>query len=227
MVRLKDRKIWETALNSCKQYRTPAVLMLLLCFGAGAHAQRMSTGRDTRPMLQLKATVVDSTYCEASNLRLTLQLTFHNTGSVPILLRKEGFRIGRYLINRDLGARRKGKREADVVPMMNSLWVLMNRLEGRTIDESVFVKLEPGGSYIVPMDLHLPFVQEDDSPSPDSLRRGNYLLQVLVWTWLDTETFANHLQYEKNADGFLWTKSVMSELTPFSVGQNKKIKDCN
>jgi hypothetical protein len=178
-------------------------------------------------MLQLKATVVDSTYCEASNLRLTLQLTFHNTGSVPILLRKEGFRIGRYLINRDLGARRKGKREADVVPMMNSLWVLMNRLEGRTIDESVFVKLEPGGSYIVPMDLHLPFVQEDDSPSPDSLRRGNYLLQVLVWTWLDTETFANHLQYEKNADGFLWTKSVMSELTPFSVGQNKKIKDCN
>lgn len=183
------------------------------------------TEEASKPKLQLKTATVDSTFCSATSLRLTLQLTFETSGSVPILIRKEGFHIGRYLINRHLGGLRKGKREADVRQEFNTLWVLRNRLEGRTVDTSTFVRLTPGTTHIVPMEFYLSDINDVDDPQ--SLRPGNYLLEIQVSTWLDTNSIAARLQNEYKAEGYLWTNSVISDPLPFTISDKKMIGGCN
>lgn len=204
-----------------------AVVSLLFCLSAeGFTQQRKQTiARGTK--LDLTATVVQSAFCSASNLRLSLQLSFHNTGSEPILLRKDGFRVGRYKVSRNAEELMSGKYELNAAPMMNSIEILKFRLEGKpTPDDSVFITLESGTTHTVPIQLNIPFIQEGNGRSQNSLSPGDHSLQILVWTWLDSESFATRLREKWRYRGYLWTKSIASKPIPFTVMKEKLISAC-
>lgn len=179
------------------------------------------------PKLELTGAVRDSVYCSAANLRLTLQLSFHNTGSRPILLRKDGFPVGRYKVSRDKQQLRAGKYELNIAPMMNSVGILKHRLEGKAIDQSAFITLEPAATHTVLIQLNIPFIEESKQRSQDSLAPGDYLLQVLVWTWLDSQSFATQSREKWKDQGYLWTKSITSEPIPFTVTKERIISACS
>jgi hypothetical protein len=200
--------------------------MLILCVACQTNAQQLLSIRgNSKPKLHLKAVILESVYCSSSNLRLHLRLTFQNTGAVPLLLRKEGFHIGEYLVSRDRGGGRKGKREIEASLEVSGFWIMDNMLQDRTFNESPFVRLAPQASHSIPTDIHLNSI--DDIDDPDSLRPGNYLLEVLVNTWFDTRSTATRLQNQYKTEGYLWTKSVMSEPIPFTIAAQKVIKGCN
>lgn len=198
--------------------------MLIVCFSSVSNAQQLIGGA-SKPRMRLRTAIVGSTYCTSSNLRLDLQLAFQNTGIVPLLLRKDGFYIGRYLVRRNLGARRKGKRKVDARLEISGDFVIRNMLQDRAFDESPFVRLSPGADHIVQNEIHITSI--DDHADPNSLQPGNYLLQVLVSTWLDTPSTATRFQKEHKSAGYLWTKSVMSEPIPFTISEERAIRGCN
>ena len=201
---------------------------MLVCFGANGVAQHRKQTSATWPKLELTATVLNSAYCSASNLRLTLQLAFHNTGSEPILLRKDGFSIGRYTVSADAADLMGGKYELNAAPMMNSVGILQYRFEGKVgFNESALVTLEPGDTHQVVVPLSIPFIKEAKQRSSTSLVPGDHVLQILVWTWLDSEAFATRLRKQWSNQGYLWTKSVISQPIQFGVTREKTISPCS
>jgi hypothetical protein len=214
---------------SSKQYAliVIAIWSLLFCLSSKAFTQQRKQKNAPGPKLLLTATVVDSAFCSSSTLRLTLELSFNNIGSKPILLRKDGFRVGRYKVSRNAEEMRAGKYELNVAPMMNSIGILKYRLEGKpATDDSGLMTLEPGTTHTVPIELSIPFIEAGKQGSRNSLSPGNHSLEILVWTWIDSESFATRWREKWRDRGYLWTKSVASEPITFTVAQEKVISPC-
>lgn len=201
------------------------LLSLMSCLYVTSEGQQRK--QLSAPKLELTGVVRNSEYCSASNLRLTLQLSFHNPGLRPVLLRKDGFRVGRYKVSRDEQQLRAGKYELNVAPMMNSVGILKYRLEDKATDQSAFITLEPTATHKVLIQLNIPFIEESKQRSQDSLAPGDYVLQVLVWTWLDSQSFATQSREKWKDRGYLWTKSITSEPMPFTVTKERIISACN
>jgi hypothetical protein len=199
----------------------------LLCLGQSVEC----LGRDQRAQAQrkliLKPSIVESTYCSASNLRLTLTLTFTNAGSEPIILRKEGFFISRYVVSSDVETLNKGKHELTVRGEPGSPMLVKHRLQDKIdMAESLVTTIAPGASHTATVHLYVPYIYDPTHPSPDSLRSGDHVLQLTVWTWLDTESVAASLREQWRTRGFLWTKTVVSEPVLFKVSDAKSISPC-
>lgn len=216
-----------TALNKVL-FSATAVLAVFLCLSLPVEGRGRDKTAQPRPKLILKPTVVASTYCSASNLRLTLKLTFTNSGSEPILLRKEGFFVSRYFVSSDLEALNKRRHELNVRGVPSSVMIIKHRLQDKVgLAESLVTHLETGASHVATIQLYVPYIYDATDPRANALRPGDHVLQLLVWTWLDTKPFAASLQKQWRTRGFLWTETLVSEPVLFTVSNTKTISGCS
>jgi hypothetical protein len=95
------------------------------------------------------------------------------------------------------------------------------------IEESSFVTIEPGRSETVTSELYIPFIDDFENVRRHSLSTGDHVLQLVVWTWLDSKSFATRLREEWKSRGFLWTKNVVSQPTPLTISKNKTVSKCS
>ena len=204
-----------------------STLALGFCFSGSIYGQNRKVAGSSKALLELKTTVLEANYCSDSILRLTLQLSFQNTGSIPILLRTDGFRVGRYMVSRSEAHLKAAKYELDVAPMMNSIGILKYRLEGRAKTEGAgLVTLEPGGTHTATTHVSIPVSDYKKQDSQGQLEAGSHLLQVVVWTWLDSEAFAARSRETYHSKGYLWTKSMKSDPIPFDVTKERVVSPC-
>ena len=204
-----------------------AMLSIVFYHTTLSHGQQRKLKQESGPKLEMTATIMDSSYCSSSLLRLSLKLSFQNTGTRPILLRRDGFRVGRYTVSRSLDEFRGAKYQMDVAPMMNSVGILRYKLEGKPETlQSRLVVLEPGNTHTATTEIRIPVTADERRRSQDALAVGDHLLQIVVWTWLDSESFATRSKEMLKDQGYLWTQSIHSTPIPFKVSKERVISPC-
>lgn len=205
-----------------------AVILGLTLSVAVAHAQKSSSipavktnvGRAAQADLQLSTSVIDQRYSVVSGsklLRLTLNLTYSNTGNRPIMLDKKSSLIYRKLLSNNLKAASESKYEYDESSSfidVRSMRTAGIRMEG-TPEKEDFITLKPGESYSLKKGLILR-LYDGTKDTEDFLHPGTRFLQLRVATWY---YFADPNTYREKwrAEGYLWSQDVTSQPMPLRV----------
>jgi hypothetical protein len=209
----------------------PFALILCLIVGlavadaqASSNNNRVMTNADrgAEVKLQLSTSVSEQRYSVDAGsrlLRMTLNLTYSNIGSRPILLDKKSSLIYRKMISRNLKAVSDKKYEYDEsssfidVRSMQAAGMQMDMR--RTPEREAFVTLKPGESYSLKKELILQ-LYDGTTDTEEFLHPGTYLLQVKVATWyyfVDPEKYRE----QWSAEGYLWSRDITSVPMPLRV----------
>lgn len=164
-----------------------------------------------RDALQLATSIIDEMYCD-NQLRLALQLKYTNVGSQRLILDRYSSAVFRSLVSLNAEEARAQRYEQDVQLTTNVINI--NPLAEQLPNEN-FVILEPGDSYTTRTQVII-FTDRADTDSP-RLAAGEYVLQIKVQTWYDSEKLAKRLRNLWKPTGFLWTADVTSTPMPFRV----------
>lgn len=196
-----------------------------------AYSQAMPQGRppadgagmpDQIPQLELTAKVVGQCYESGTNLRLSLNLQFKNSGGKAVILYRESSVIGRYFVSRNLESAARKKYEMNVSPMKTLLGSKL-RFDPPTHDQ--FVQIKPGVSHDVEVTLYLG-VNNGRDGNRDYLPPGEHFLQVNVWTWYHQPHFITSYRKQWKQRGYLWSDSLVSLPMPFAVRPEPIISQC-
>lgn len=166
--------------------------------------------------VQLTTSIVKQEYSSNDRLSLVLRLTFTNVGDQNIILDKNSSLIERHMISRNLKAAAAKKYVEDVSPMISILYT------DKTPEISLFMILKPGESYSLETKFDL-FIDDGTTDSEDSLRAGDYFLQIRVRTWYYTRQLEAKFREELSQTGFLWVESIKSAPMPFKVEKKRHV----
>ncbi|SRR6266496_4066917 len=181
---------------------------------------------NTRVALRLIISAVETRYCSPSNLEVTLRLEFKNYGDSVLLFRKNNLVMSRYMISRTLKAASSKDYEMEVSPMVNT--VLLPKLDAEAeFDNSGFEILKPGDSYATSKKFRIPFVSHSRAGTHDSLKSGNYFLQIQIWTWYESPLLLEKLRSRWRPKGYLWSDPVISSPMPFTIARKQSVSNCD
>jgi hypothetical protein len=207
-------------------------LILCLCFGvAVADAQGSfetansivtNAAQSAEARLQLSTSIVEQRYsveAGARLLRLTLNLTYSNTGNRPILLDKKSSLIYRKMTSRNFKAASDRKYEYDEsssfidIRSMQAAGMHMNmRIP---VEKDTFLTLKSGESYSLKEEIILR-LYDGTKDTEDYLHPGTHVLQLRVATWyyfVDPDIYREKWRDE----GYLWSKDITSVPMPLTV----------
>ena len=186
----------------------------------------------TKAQLQLTTEVVKEEYYWNS-LELNLRLTFSNVGRVPVILSKRSLGISYDRVSRDLEklAARQYEQQGKFLDDFGSTAIFDPPVE------TDFVVIPPGGKYEMESDRTNVYLTLDrgNAHAPQALSAGNYVLEVVVGTWLYIavdDRSQPHVQDERFRDewkdrGFLWSDPLTSLAMPFKVDRDRMSKCVN
>jgi hypothetical protein len=176
-----------------------------------------------RARLQLTTNIVESRYCSDSQIHFVLRQNFTNAGQEPILLDKKSSMVTRYMVSRSFKDAAAKRYKIKVSPFINLLRAGV-RLDAAP-DEASFIQLKPGESYSLEKGFSLG-VYDATSVTEDFLRPGNYVLQIVVWTWYYQNEPVLKWREQWRQRGFLWTDPVESLPMPFTVEKVRTVVQC-
>jgi len=185
-----------------------------------ANRSMTNTDQSAGAQLKLSTSVIEQRYSvEAGSklLRLTLNLTYSNTGNRAIMLDKKSSLVYRKLLSNSLKAASQSKYEYDESSSfidVRSMQAAGLRLE-KTPEKEAFIILKPGESYSLEKELILR-LYDGTKDSEDFLHPGTRFLRVRVATCY---YFADPLTYREKwrHEGYLWFQDVISEPMPLRV----------
>ncbi|HEY6806222.1 MAG TPA: hypothetical protein VI306_21770 [Pyrinomonadaceae bacterium] len=208
-------------------------LLLVLCLAGSVgvvSAQQLrevksstSTDRDSEAQLQLSTAIDGQRYAVESGrklLYLTLELTYTNTGTRPILLDRQSSLVYRKILSKSLKAAAEKKYKYDESLSfidVRSMKVAGMQRDGGP-DREAFTTLGSGQSYRLKKEVSLQ-LSDGTKDTNDLLHPGNYVLELKVATWF---YLADPVVYrEKWQDaGYLWTQNITS--IPMSLRVEKR-----
>lgn len=173
-----------------------------------------NSAQGAEAQLQLSTNIIEQRYSvEAGSrlLRLTLDLTYSNTGNRPILLDKKSSLVYRKLLSKSLKAASAKKYDYDE----SSTFIFTGSKEAvgihleSTPNKEAFITLKPGESYSLKKQLILR-LYDGTKDTDDFLHPGTHFLQLRVATWY---YFADPDVYQEKwrDDGYLWSQNITSE----------------
>lgn len=209
-------------------------VLLLMCLsctitinaqtGSGSGGIEMTVGEDSlHAQLQLTTSVGAQRYCSNGKLLFTLRLNFTNVGKESIVLDKRSSVIPKYTVSRSAKAAAEKKYEMKVHRLigLDSAGLSYDSI----LDESHFVTLKSGESYSLNEGFSLPVYHGTDNKE-DSLRAGNYVLQIAVSTWYYPRVSNVKGREQWRQKGYLWSDAVTSLPMSFKVEKNRSVVEC-
>jgi hypothetical protein len=202
------------------------VILLHVCCAAAVYSQAVplhgkpAGGVTARPELRLTTNIVGQKYCSSTLLRLSLRLTFTNAGEEPIILYKDSSLISRYMVSKNFETAAAKKYELSVAPMYGLLKLGLH--PEPPADDSLFITLKAGETYEVGNVLSIPLVEGGEG----SLRPGNHVLQIKVWTWYHPPASASKVRELWRDKGYLWSDAAISLPMLFTVAKDRAVADC-
>lgn len=184
---------------------------------------RMVVGEDAlHARLRLETDIVEQQNCASGRLHFSLRLTFKNAGQQPVILDKRSSVVPAYMVSRTPAAAAAKKYELVGRQLIDLKGAGVSFAP--TLDRTTFATIKPGESYSLVSHFSLPVTdgKEDD---PDSLRAGNYVLQIVVLTWYYPQVSNVGSREQWRDEGYLWSDPVTSLPMPFTVDK-KRIGGC-
>lgn len=161
--------------------------------------------------VHLTTRVVARHYCSPTHLRLTLGFDFTNKGARPVILYKYSSVVYRYLISRDARDALAGKYVQVGSPTVNP--IMPEAADEPSPDPRLFVILKGGEQH----SFEDTFTLSDDGEGEESLKTGDYVLQLQVRTWYESKALAATLRKRWKDTGTLWFEPLRSDPMPFHV----------
>jgi hypothetical protein len=177
-------------------------------------------------MLRLELHLRGERYCsgdvDAGMVQLRYILRFANTGSQSVILSKDAGPVLEILAARD----RAG---LDVpVPeyraLVTNMFSRVLPLDSAKPGPGVIV-LRPGKSFLVRKTVSV--MVSRNPTSPRFLNSGDYFLQIVVQTWLNSEDLGAQQRERWKGWGYLWTDPIKSEPTRISIVATHKMSNCD
>lgn len=176
--------------------------------------------------LKLTTKIIEQKYCDSAGysdmamLRLSLQLTYTNTGQRPLILYK-GSNLIYYVL---VGFNDQNLKNKQYELVMHVDWITSEvKLTEEATPGKNFIVLNSGESYQTEGSANIPI---DLDGTTQFLKSGDHDLQVVTETWPSDEAQFDKLQKKWNSIGSLWDKNIRSEPMPFSLEKKPKIIQC-
>jgi hypothetical protein len=198
--------------------------------GAQPSMQSQSKQGDKEPPLRLTTTVVTQRYCRqaesdsSDNLRIKLRLRYTNDGRRPLVLYKHDNNVYREMISHSL----------EDATAQRYVWDLSLTAvtDGRDvtiagpIPSASFVVLQSGQCFETETETTIFIRRDSTGRDADGLLSGEYVLQVRVSTWPESEGLAEQLRSRWQGIGTLWFRDVTSVPMPFNIASNRRLVNC-
>jgi hypothetical protein len=207
--------------------RTTAAAAVCAAFGAllilPANLRAQEIGAQAR--VALTATVEKQEYClqpdGRTNLRLALQLEFHNVSQGKIVISQKSNTVdGMDIVDYTSGA------TANPWPH-----ITIDRIPAKT-DRAIppspgaeFAILKPGKTLHTNAVVHVDLLHSK-LPGDGPVNPGKYSMAVVMATWLDTDVSAAAARTQWHKAGYLISDDVKSAPMEFSVSANPQFRDC-
>jgi hypothetical protein len=177
------------------------------------------------PDLKLTTKIIEQKYCDSdysdmAMWRVSLQLTYTNTGRRPLILYK-GSNLIYYVL---VGSNERNLRNKQYEAKIHVGWIT----SGTKLNEGArpgkqFAVLNPNESYQTKGDVSIPI---DLNGTTEFIKSGEHVLQVVTETWPADEAQFDKLSRRWNHTGFLWGGNITSEPTPFSLERKPNLVKC-
>lgn len=205
--------------------------MMLMCFAYSVvfYARTEAKSHQQKSSLQLTTNIVSQRYCagdeDLDSLQLELRLCYTNIGRQPLILYKGSNDISRVMVSRDAERAAAGQFEANgsVTRVTDGSRV---NVEGSTPGE-MFVVLPSGASYQTKTAVSVLVARGDASRVAGAITADEYVLQVEVPTWAESDDLAKKLRRRWRQSGFLWYDPVTSMPMPFKVEKQRAVVNCS
>lgn len=181
--------------------------------------------------LRLTTKVLTQRYCKepgsdvSDNLRIKLGLRYANVGSRPLILYKHENTVFREMISRDQLDAAAHRYVWDF-----SLTVVTGGKDA-TIDSPVpgasFIVLRPGQFFDGEAETTVFVRRGRAGKESDGLLPGEYVLQVAVSTWPESESLAERLRTRWQGIGSLWFRDITSAPMLLRIEKNRKLVNCS
>jgi hypothetical protein len=193
----------------------PLSLVLLIAATTSAQTDRLS----------LTTKITDQKYCggiytDMAMLRMSLQLTYTNASSSPLILYKGSDLISYVLVAADSPHILNKQYESNI----HVGWVTSRvTLRERAQPDNEFIVLPPGDSFRANGSADVPIALE---PGNQFLKSGQHVMQVVIETWPTDEAQLDRLRKKWERTGYLWDANIRSQPMPFAVEPKPKVVEC-
>ena len=213
---------------------------LLLCFVSPSTLHAISNGwpasvfepavSHEKPPIRLTTTLIGQRYCRepgsdtSANLRMKLRLRYTNEAQHAVILYKYDNTISREMVSSNATDARAQRYVWDLA---------LTTVTGgkREIIETVtpsrsFCVLRSGQFYEAEQETTIFVRRTRNGKESDGLPPGAYFLQVIVSTWPESVSLADHLGDRWQAIGTLWSAGLKSEPMPFKIHEKRREVNC-
>jgi hypothetical protein len=98
---------------------------------------------------------------------------------------------------------------------------------GDQIPSDLFVILRPKQSFEAEEETTILVRRDNTGGESDGLLAGQYVLQVSVSTWPESESFAETLRNRWQDIGVLWSSDITSSPMPFKIEKDRRLENCS
>ena len=159
-------------------------------------------------------------YSDMAMFRTSLQLSYTNVSSRPLILYKGSNVISYVLVAVDSEHILNKQYESNI----HVGWVTSRvPLRERAQPGNEFIVLRPGDSFQANGSVDVPIALE---PGNQFLKSGQHVMQVVVETWPTDEPQLDRLRRKWERIGYLWGANVRSEPMSFAVEPKPKVVEC-
>jgi hypothetical protein len=205
--------------------------LMLLCFACSAvfYARAKVDTPQGRPPLQLTTSIVNQRYCagdeDLDSLQLELRLCYTNIGRQPLILYKGSNNISCVMASHNAEDAAAGRFEANgsVTTVTAESHV---EIEAAAPGE-MFLVLPPGASYETEAEVSVLVARGGVSQVAGAVTAGEYVLQVKVPTWTESDDLAKKLRRRWRQGGFLWFEPITATPMPFRVEKQRPVVSCS
>lgn len=180
-----------------------------------------------KPSLQLTTRIVGQKYCKGDTdldgVGLNLRLRYTNTGAQAIIL-YQGVNVSALMVSRH----KDGAAVGPFVVKSLLTWV-STESRVRVKDSSLgkmFVILQSGESFEAETLVRIFVTRDKSSQIAGAVNAGEYVLQIEIPTWPESNSLAVKYRHRWMHRGYLWYTPVVSQPMLFSVAEQRKPEDC-
>lgn len=197
-------------------------------FSIECYAQLKNSDVEQEP-LRLTTTILSQRYCkendEFDTLKISLSLRYTNIGRDRLILYKESNLIYRVMVSNTLEDAAARRFVLDNVLTIYTEESNKTSIINDRIPDKSFVILPPGRSYITTSGVYIAAIRKGGN-FPGTLRPGNYILQVKVYTWPKPKEVAEKIRLNWRPSGNLWSESILSAPMMFKVKEQRLVVNC-
>lgn len=206
-------------------------VMMLMCLASSVvfYAQTEAKSPQQKSPLQFTTSIISQRYCagdeDLDSLQLELRLCYTNIGQQPLILYKGSNNISRVMVGPGGEEAAAGRFEVN--------GSVTNVTDGSRIEikgsapGEMFIVLPPGSSYNAEAEVSVIVARDNVSKVAGAVTAGEYVLQVEVPTWTESDDLAKKLRRRWRQSGFLWYDPVTSMPMSFRVEKQRSVVNCS